>query len=153
MCKSISPSLSPRPFTTHTICVFFEPPSASLCLKLQVMALFTARKEWAERKGSACILWVFFSPNFIFHVKTQADGVFPPPPLSLFVWRWRGGGYFGFWYMLYTSKWNPTYLGVHLLISQNRVHPPSEARHKYLWGKFVVRIIVSIIKQMPVIWR
>lgn len=56
MCANLSlPSLS-APFTTHTICVFFfffEPPRASLCLKLRVMALFTSREDHAERKGLA----------------------------------------------------------------------------------------------------
>lgn len=55
--------------------VFFEPPWASLCLKLQVMALFMGREDHTERKGLAvaCMFAFFY---FIFYVKTLADCVF-----------------------------------------------------------------------------
>lgn len=54
--------------------VFFEPPRASLCLKLRVMALFTPRKDHTERKGLAVACFAFY--YFIFHVKTLTNSVF-----------------------------------------------------------------------------
>lgn len=74
MCANLSLSLCVSALLLLIQYVFFEPPRASLCLKLQVMVLFTLRKDHTERKGLAEAQFaVYYS---IFPVKTLTDRVF-----------------------------------------------------------------------------